>query len=145
MNTYKIKDSLFIIGNKVISYETHVATIEGNKLIEKGKYSKTTTKHIYFVSELLGLELVSSSKKMKGSFFKFDIGAVMLNGTENAISPKTSIKILNRLKEGYSYDLAIMTLKNQIPKKDWELIEKPKTIQVDVEKGVRLLSRMGIF
>ena len=30
-NTFKLKDNLFMIGNDIISYETHVATIEENK------------------------------------------------------------------------------------------------------------------
>ena len=145
MNTYKIKDSLFIIGDKVISYETHVATIEGNKLIEKGKYSRTTSKHIRLVSELLGLEIVHSKKKMKGSFFKFELGVVKLNETGNAISPKSSKIILNMLREGFSYELTVAASKNKISKKDWNLLEKPETLGKDLMRGVGLLSRIDII
>jgi hypothetical protein len=145
MNTYKIKDSLFIIGDKVISYETHVATIEGNKLIEKGKYSRTTSKHIHLVSELLGLEIVHSKKKMKGSFFKFELGVVKLNETGNAISPKSSKIILNMLREGFSYELTVAASKNKISKKDWNLLEKPETLGKDLMRGVGLLSRIDII
>jgi len=54
----KYKQNLRIEGNKVISYTTHVATIEGDKLIQLGWWSMTTQKHINYVAKELGLELV---------------------------------------------------------------------------------------
>jgi hypothetical protein len=65
MNLQKYKQNLKIEGNKVISYVTHVATIEydenynktGN-LIQLGWWSQTTQKHINYVARELNLNLI---------------------------------------------------------------------------------------
>ena len=43
------------------SYSTLVARVEDSKLIELGRWSKTTTKHVNYVAKQLGLELVRFS------------------------------------------------------------------------------------
>jgi len=58
MKLIKYKQNLRIEGNKVISYTTHVATIEANKLIQLGYWSKTTQKHINYVANELNLKLI---------------------------------------------------------------------------------------
>jgi len=45
-------------GNKIWSYTTHVATIEGTKLIQLGYWSQTTQKHINYVASELELTLI---------------------------------------------------------------------------------------
>ena len=54
----RYKQNLRIEGNKVISYITHVATIDNGKLIQLGWWSVTTQKHINYVAKELNLELV---------------------------------------------------------------------------------------
>ena len=54
----KYKQNLTIYGNKVWSYTTHVATINGNKLEQLGYWSQTTQKHINYVAKELDLVLV---------------------------------------------------------------------------------------
>jgi hypothetical protein len=54
----KYKQNLTIHGNKVWSYTTHVATINGNKLEQLGYWSQTTQKHINYVAKELNLVLV---------------------------------------------------------------------------------------
>jgi len=54
----KYKQNLNVINNKVYSYNTHVATIEDNKLIQLGYWSTTTQKHINYVANELNLELI---------------------------------------------------------------------------------------
>ncbi len=54
----KYKQNLTIHGNKVWSYTTHVATINGNKLQQLGYWSQTTQKHINYVAKELNLLLV---------------------------------------------------------------------------------------
>ena len=54
----KYKQNLIIHGNKVWSYTTHVATINGNKLEQLGYWSQTTQKHINYVAKELNLVLV---------------------------------------------------------------------------------------
>ncbi len=54
------KQNLRIEGSRVISYTTHVATIDGNKLHELGWWSVTTQKHINYVAKELDLQLIKS-------------------------------------------------------------------------------------
>jgi hypothetical protein len=54
----RYQNNLSLVGNNVISYTTHVATIEGNTCEVFGYWSKTTTKHINFVAAELGLKKV---------------------------------------------------------------------------------------
>ena len=56
LNRYK--ENLRIDGDRVISYATHVATIEGSTLRVLGYWSKTTTKHINYEATELGLKKV---------------------------------------------------------------------------------------
>ena len=53
----KYNENLRIEDNKVISYTTHVATIENGKLIELGYWSKTTRKHVNYVAKEYGLTI----------------------------------------------------------------------------------------
>ena len=41
-----------------MSYDTHVATIEGTELIQLGYWSMTTQKHINYVADQLNLTLI---------------------------------------------------------------------------------------
>ena len=50
--------NLRVVDNRVISYTTHVATIEGDTLRVLGYWSRTTTKHINYVASELGLKKV---------------------------------------------------------------------------------------
>ncbi len=52
--------NLRVKDNKVMSYDTHVATIEGNELIQIGYWSMTTQKHINYVAEQLNLILIKN-------------------------------------------------------------------------------------
>ena len=54
----RYRQNLRVLGDKVYSYDTHVATIEGNTLKQLGWWSVTTQKHINYVSREMGLELV---------------------------------------------------------------------------------------
>ena len=54
----RYKQNLKVTGNKVFSYNTHVATIEGNDLIQLGYWGQTTQKHINHVAEELDLILI---------------------------------------------------------------------------------------
>ena len=58
MSLERYNQNLKIEGNKVISYITHVATIEGNELHQLGYWSMTTQKHINYVAKELNLKLI---------------------------------------------------------------------------------------
>jgi len=68
----KLKTNLHLVGDKVYSYETHVANIDKGQLIELGKFSKTTTNHIKYVAEVFGLSIVRSTEKP--DFVKHEFG-----------------------------------------------------------------------
>jgi len=57
-NLERYKQNLRIDGNRVISYTTHVATIENGNLIQLGWWSQTTQKHINYVAQELNLNLI---------------------------------------------------------------------------------------
>ncbi len=54
----RYKNNLRIDGDRVISYSTHVATIDGDTLRILGTWSQTTTKHVNYVAAQLGLKKV---------------------------------------------------------------------------------------
>lgn len=54
----KYKQNLHQEGNKIISYTTHVATIEDNKLLVLGWWSVTTSKHINYVARYYNLQKI---------------------------------------------------------------------------------------
>ena len=56
----KYKQNLQLSGNKVYSYDTHVATIDGNKLLVHSYWSMTTTKHVNYVAKEYGLTKIDA-------------------------------------------------------------------------------------
>lgn len=58
----KYKQNLRIDGSKVYSYNTHVATIDGQRLLIHGHWSVTTSKHVNHVADVYGLEKVKQDK-----------------------------------------------------------------------------------
>src|SRR3990167_5338998 len=54
----KYTKNLRVEGNKVFSYSTHVATIDGEQLIVHGYWSSTTSKHVNHVADVYGLTKV---------------------------------------------------------------------------------------
>ena len=54
----RYKMNLCQINNKIYSYDTNVATIDGNKLIQHGWWSVTTQKHVNYVAKYYGLTIV---------------------------------------------------------------------------------------
>ena len=61
----KYKTNLRILDCQVWSYSTHVATIDGNDLIQLGYWSQTTQKHINYVADELDLILIKEQWKKK--------------------------------------------------------------------------------
>ena len=59
MKTFdKYKQNLRQDGERIISYTTHVATIDGDNLKQLGYWSVTTQKHINYVANELNLTLI---------------------------------------------------------------------------------------
>lgn len=127
--TYQIGNNLRIEGDKVISYSTVVARIKDNKLLVNGKYSRTTTKHLCMVRNLLGLGQEYMSEKKK-DFCYYERG-VKCNEDKRYISPVTSIKILQGRKDGKC--LLESLIAHKTPKKDWEIIKEHLHLPDDCE------------
>ena len=64
MNINRYKRNLKVDGDKVYSYDTHVATIdqEINTLWVHGSWSATTSRHVNFVAKVGGLKKRESSE-----------------------------------------------------------------------------------
>ena len=121
MITLKIAENLHVVGNNVISYDTKVAVIEGNSLVELGKYSRTTTKHIHKVTDLFGLNLIRSNKRKKDFYFH-ELG--VKTNRENSIGPVASAKIAEVISSGVDFKDSIYFVDlNCIPKRDRLIIE----------------------
>ena len=59
MKTFdKYKQNLRQDSERIISYTTHVATIDGDNLKQLGYWSVTTQKHINYVANELNLTLI---------------------------------------------------------------------------------------
>jgi hypothetical protein len=119
--TLKIRKNLFISGNYVISYDTKVAKIKDNKLYELGKYSRTTSKHIYHIAWLFKLELVRNDKKQV--FWKYEMGDADCTPCSTFLSPTTSSQFLG---EENDFDSIVNRLAkiDFIPKKDQTVINR---------------------
>jgi hypothetical protein len=116
----KIKDNLFVEGgHTIISYDTAVAKIEDRKIVEIGKFSRTTTKHISQVATMLGYP-VQSNKEKKG-FWRFEYG-VKTNQGAFTLSPKLSHEIVGNLKSGMTWFQALV-LCHPTKKDDRETLE----------------------
>lgn len=50
-------------GNDIYSYLTKVAVIEDNKLIMLGTFTRTTSKQMFKVAQLYGLEIIRSKER----------------------------------------------------------------------------------
>jgi len=60
----RYQKNLKVEGNRVISYTTKVARIEGQYLIELGHWSQTTTKHVNYAAKELGLTVVRHDQEL---------------------------------------------------------------------------------
>lgn len=120
METLKLRENLFRKGNNIISYDTVVAHIEDDKLIEHGKYTRTTSKHISYVAHLFNLSLIKANNRGKG-FYKYDMGEIKIN-IPGALSVKTSTEIATLMGSGSSFLQAIVSIE-KIPQKDLTIID----------------------
>lgn len=122
MNVLKLKNNLFRDGNDIISYETVVARIEGSDLIELGKFTKTTAKHIYYVAELYNLNLIRADKKNRPYFYEFCYGVKCT--VPGALTKETStvLSTLTR-NQDLTYIQALASL-DKVPARDQKLINQ---------------------
>ena len=122
MNVLKLKNNLFRDGNDIISYETVVARIEGTDLIELGKFTKTTAKHIYYVAELYNLNLIRADKKNRPGFYEFCYGVKC--AVPGALTKETSTVLTTLMRnQDLTYIHALASL-DKVPARDQKLINQ---------------------
>lgn len=138
---FKVSNNLFIVDDRIISYETEVAVIDGDSINELGKFSRTTTKHIQKVSTLLGKRIIHALSKTKPDFYKHEMGIRI--DYSNCVSVKATGLIFERIKKGANLEIAIASLKNELPKKDWALLLP--YVDTKIIKGANMLGRFGVF
>ncbi len=119
----KIKANLFINGKRVYSYDTHVADIVGNEIIEVGKFSRTTTRHIGDVAGITGFRVKDQGKLAKINFFKYEMGVKC--EPNNTLSNKASQWVIDYLKAGKTYFQALCRLVDEkIHDRDRDIIQR---------------------
>ena len=136
---FKVSNNLFVVEDRIISYETEVASIDGDSINERGKFSRTTTRHISKVASLLGKRIIPS--KTKPDFYKHEMGIRI--DYSNCVSPKATALIFEKIKNGIKLEIAIASLKNELPKKDWALLLPH--IDTKIIKGANMLGRFGVI
>lgn len=123
MITLKITENLHVVGDRVISYDTNVAVIKDNTLVELGKWSRTTTKHIRRVASLFALKVIPATDKKWPSYGWHEYG--IKTSRENSIGPVTSSKLAEVISSGVNFNDSIYFVDlNTIPKKDRLIIEE---------------------
>ena len=136
---FKVSNNLFVVEDRIISYETEVASIDGDSINEGGKFSRTTTRHIPKVASLLGKRIIPS--KTKPDFYKHEMGIRI--DYSNCVSPKATALIFEKIKNGIKLEIAIASLKRELPKKDWALLLPH--IDTKIIKGASMLGRFGVI
>ena len=136
---FKVSNNLFVVDDRIISYETEVASIDGDSINERGKFSRTTTRHISKVASLLGKRIIPS--KTKPDFYKHEMGIRI--DYSNCVSPKATALIFEKIKNGIKLEIAIASLKNELPKKDWVLLLP--YVDTKIIKGASMLGRFGVI
>lgn len=138
---FKVNNNLFVVEDRIISYETEVAYIYDDSIKELGWFSWTTAKHIRKVSNLLGKRIISTPSNTKPDFYKHEMGIRI--DYSNCVSPKATALIFEKIKKGIKLEIAIASLKNELPKKDWALLLPH--IDPKIIKGANMLGRFGVI
>lgn len=120
--TFQLGNNLFLKGSKLISYQTHVATYKNGALYVRGKFSRTTTKHIYKAANILKAHVIDTGEKV--DFYKYEFGAKCQ--MENALSPHTSIHLLSNgvvptTQHIWDY---IIEYPAKLSSKDWDVFKR---------------------
>ena len=120
MKLKRYNKNLKVEGNKVFSYSTHVATIEGSKLIQLGYWSVTTQKHINYVARELNLTLSKQDQKEKESdpILNSMKAFLLMGGLMNDKKEDTADAV--KYKERIVFATMRSKIPNWQPPSDWE-------------------------
>lgn len=103
----KIKENLFIKDQRyIISYETTVAEIIGDKIEVNAQYSRTTSKHINEVADIFKISRSKIFKsKERGVFWDHSYGVRCQ--MDNALSPEYSMQLIEEIMGGKTFFQAL--------------------------------------
>jgi hypothetical protein len=101
-----LDDDLKMKNAGIQSYTTMVGFIEDGKVIENGKYSRTTGKHMSFIRSITELPVVSSKEKRHFGWLWDGVKIAH----EDSISSASSLSILKDLSKGKSFFEAVASL-----------------------------------
>lgn len=128
LNRYK--QNLHLDGNKVISYTTHVATIDraNNQLLRLGYWSMTTSKHINYVASEFNLSIVDKKadepKKENNSLNLMSAFLALGNLTDNKDTLESKVK--------YKERIIFATMRANIL--EWQIPDYYKNLKTDKER-----------
>lgn len=106
--------------NRIISYNTVVAEIDFERgvITPAGKFTRTTTNHISYVSIWLGLATEKTGKK-RNDFYEYQQGVKI--SYSGALGEITSRKVVAGLKELKDLTLSLVDAYNQTSKRSRDL------------------------
>ena len=149
--TLKVANNLHIVGDRVISYETHVATIE-RKPVElqrrpiircNGKYSRTTSKHVNLIAELLEANIDLDPKRK--DFWQFEYGVRC--SLPDSLSPAGSALVLRAMARGLDHEAALAAAVTGMSKRDLKIVNEIAAdlpeLQTRIKRAV-FLSALGL-
>lgn len=107
-------------GNRIISYETVVAHIDFQKgvITPTGKFTRTSTRHISFVSNILGLATEGTDRK-RNDFYLYHQGVKI--DYSGALGESASKRVVECLKELKDLTLSLVDAYNKTPKQSRDL------------------------
>ena len=105
-----LSQNLYLRENVIVSYSTEVADILSGFIHTRGRYSRTTTKHISLASGLLNLGVTWTQSK--SAFYQYNIG-VRLPKPNNLLKPSSSRKMVEFLKQGWTFPEACVLLMDE--------------------------------
>ena len=144
----KIKNNLFLVGDRVISYNTEVARIKGDKIIANGTYSRTTGKHLSHLSGIAGMEVIRNTKRKV--FYQFGYGVRC--EVDGAVSDKGSQLILSRAKELGGLEVAAASSFGELNRNDRAKVSTALNRKgysdariKELSEGYRFLKEIGLI
>jgi hypothetical protein len=138
----KLGENLFLRENVIVSYTSEVGEIIDGFLHTKGKYSRTTTKHISTASDLLSKGVIWKDAKIP--FFQYQEG-VRIGRPANLLKPATGKKMIQFMKEGWTFiESAVLLLTDKINGEDRMILSQyidslnlSQTFQEDIKNRRR--------
>lgn len=149
----KLSPNLHIAGDRILSYDTHVANIHfdsssspstHNKIVAFGKYSRTTGKHIARVATLLGVPIEYINED-RPAFFKYMQG-VVCNPVDNYLSPQIASMLLSNFRNQQGFVDALISYHERgqsLKRSDWRILcrywgipeDSPKPFSKELQWG----------